>query len=42
MDVAYYIEVLVFKFDMDKIITGTIKFPSLIFKPNSCIHGFKK
>lgn len=42
MDVAYYIEVFVFTFDIDKIITGTIIFPRLIFKHNSCIHGFKK
>lgn len=42
MDVPYYIEVLVYTFDIDKIITGTINFPRLIFKHNSCIHEFKK
>lgn len=42
MDVPYYIEVLVYTFAIDKIITGTINFPRLIFKHNSCIHEFKK
>lgn len=42
MGVPYYIDVLVFTFDIDKIITGTISFPRLIFEHNSCIHGFKK
>lgn len=42
MDVPYYIDILVSTFDIDKIITGTISFPRLIFKHNSCIHGFKK
>lgn len=43
MDVAYYIEVLVFKFDIDKIIIGrpTINFPRLIFKQNSWILKIK-